>query len=132
MNVAAHMTSTAAMLCLCEQFRHCSFYFCTCVSDVVHPTLTQDKTRRLYSLFWIFCQIRKMSSITYKAGHLVQSTHYSKKFSKRSTGKVVPAHPMKAYRGSRDTTLLILNLTKKVYCIKRKLQKQESNHIHSL
>jgi len=92
------------------------------LSDVVHPTLTQDNTRTLYSLFWIFCQIRKMSSVTYKAGHLVQSTRYSKKFGKRSTGKVVPVRAMKVYMGSRDTTPLILNLTKKMHCIKRKLQ----------
>jgi hypothetical protein len=88
----------------------------------VHPTPTQDNTRTHYSLFWIFCQIRKMSSVTYKAGHLVQSTRYSKKFSKRSTRKVVPVHAMKMYRGSIDTTPLILNLIKKVHCIKRKLQ----------
>ena len=37
----------------------------------------------------------------------MQSTRYSKKFSKRSTGEVVPVRAMKAYIKSRETAPII-------------------------
>jgi hypothetical protein len=73
-----------------------------------------------------------MVSVAYNAVHLVQSTPYSRRFGKRSKGKVVPVHAMMTYVGSRDTSALILNVSKKRVFYKEEITATQRKYIFVL